>query len=53
MNDILSVARRLREWADGPELPAQMREDMKIAALGLHSLHQMLNATTEEKEVRQ
>lgn len=48
MNDVVSIARRLRDYADEPAVPSQKRADLLDAAAALLVLHQMLNAKTEE-----
>jgi hypothetical protein len=44
MNDLLSIARRLSEYAEKPDKGAQEREDLRNAADALRSMNIMLNA---------
>lgn len=52
MHDIVSIARRLQDYAAEPANRSQKREDLLNAAAALLTLHAMLNAKAETEVER-
>jgi hypothetical protein len=51
-NDLLSIARRLRGYADDPGTDQQKRKDLLVAADALCTLNAMLSAEAGETQQR-